>query len=250
MLAVPSSRLVTSIVAVAVAIGSSSYSSRAAGPHAPDSRAAQILRDYANLPGAFVENRGQTDPRVRYYAQGPRHAFYLTRDELILSFMDEAAARRLALALRFPGSNPRRTLEAEQRVTGEVNYFHGNDPAGWRTGIPRYAQIAYRELWPGVDLRLREQTGTLKYEFRVRAGARPADIRLAYAGATGLSLDESGALLIETGLGTLRDSPPVSYQVIDGVRVPIDSRYVLIDSTADAAQYGFAFGADTGRITS
>ena len=35
------------------------------------------------------------------------------------------------------------------------------------------AQIAYRELWPGVDLRLHEQAGTLKYEFRVRA-RRPA----------------------------------------------------------------------------
>ena len=34
----------------------------------------------------FVENRGQTDPRVRYYARGDDYGFYLTRDEVMLAF--------------------------------------------------------------------------------------------------------------------------------------------------------------------
>jgi Beta-propeller repeat len=234
-----------------------------------DGNREQVLDAYANLPIAFVENRGQADSRVRYFAQGSRYAFYLTRDEVVLSFEErsgapssipgaqrsdsptvvtaavvkEPATQGVALALRFLGGNPQVVVEGEARAPGAVNYFHGKDPAGWRTGIPRYAQVAYRELWPGVDLRLHERTGALKYEFRVRAGARPSDIRLAYTGATGLSVDGSGALLIETGMGTLRDSPPVSYQMINGRRVPVESRYVLIEGTADAAQYGFAVGA-------
>ena len=60
----------------------------------------------------------------------------------------------------------------------------------------------------------------MKYEFRVRPGARPSDVRLEYAGARGLSIDDSGALLIDTDLGVLRDAAPVSYQMIDGERVP------------------------------
>ena len=47
----------------------------------------------------FEENRGQTDPRVRYYAQGSRYAFYLTRDEVVLSFMNEPTTRGVTLAL-------------------------------------------------------------------------------------------------------------------------------------------------------
>ena len=43
--------------------------------------------------------------------------------------------------------------------------------------------------------RLEPRSGVLKYEFRVRPGARPSGIRLAYAGARGLSLDASGALV-------------------------------------------------------
>src|SRR6266850_5807262 len=239
-------RSLIGIVAVTVAIGNSSSPTSArrsnTPPDASDSRAGRVLDAYARLPVAFVENRGQIDPRVRYYAQGPRYAFYLTRDEVILSFVNDPAAGGLALSLRFRGSNQAVALEGEERAAGEVNYFHGNDPAGWRTAIPRYAQVTYRELWPGVDLLLREQAGTLKYEFRVRAGVRPADIRLAYAGATGVSIDNSGALLIETLMGTLRDSPPVSHQMIDGVRVPVDSRYALVKGTADDAEYGFEVG--------
>ena len=44
----------------------------------------------------------------------------------------------------------------------------------------------------GIDLRLREQSGVLKYEFHVRPGASPSDIRLAYGGADGLALDADG----------------------------------------------------------
>ena len=212
-----------------------------AAPRDTAAAGAKVLDAYAKLPLAFVENRGQTDPRVRYYAQGNRRAFYLTREEVMLSL--EKETRGLALALRFVGSNPGVVVEGEERAPGEVNYLRGKDAAGWQTNLRRYGQIVYRDLWPGVDLRLHDRAGALKYEFRVRPGARPADIRLAYAGASGLTLDDAGALLIDTEMGVLRDSPPVSYQMIGGVRVPVESRYVLNPGDGARTRYGFAVGA-------
>jgi len=91
-----------------------------------------------------------------------------------------------------------------------------------------------------VDMALAGQGGELKYEFRLRPGARLADIRLAYRGSSGLALDSSGALLIETSSGVLRDSPPVAYQEIAGARVPVDSRYALNHGGSAEASYGFA----------
>ena len=41
---------------------------------------------YAKLPVSFVENHGQTDARVRYYAQGNGYSFFLTPSEVMLSF--------------------------------------------------------------------------------------------------------------------------------------------------------------------
>jgi hypothetical protein len=207
-------------------------------------QARDAMRAYTNLPVAFVENRGQTDARVRYYAQGHRYAFFLTPQDIVLSFANSTASEQLALSLRFVGGNARAKLEGTEREPGEVNYLHGQDPAGWRTGLPRYEQIVYRELWPGIDLRLRDVAGTLKYEFRVRPGADPARIQLAYSGADGLALDGSGALLIDTAMGVLKDTAPVAYQTIDGARVPVESAYAL---TTDAGGrhhgYGFTVGA-------
>jgi len=209
-----------------------------------------LLDAYGKLPLAFVENQGQTDPRVRYFAHGSGYAFFLTRKEIVLLFVHRFASRaaiepathQIILALRFLGGNPDVALKGEERAPGEVNYFRGSDQARWQTQLPRYGQIVYRDLWPGVDMTLTGQGGKLKYEFHLRPGARPADIRLAYRGSSGLALDSAGALLIETSSGMLRDSPPVAYQEIGGARVPVESRYALNDGGSAGTSFGFAVG--------
>src|SRR5262245_29059527 len=246
MSSLPGRSLIMAAVVMGAALSSSSQTSARLlsipSDVAVDGRAGAILDAYAHLPIAFVENRGQTDRRVRYYAVGSRYSFYLTQNAIVLSFLNESAASELALSLQFLGSNPSAVIYGEKRAAGDVNYFHGNDATEWRTNVPRYSQVVYRDLWEGVDLRLREERGTLKYEFLVRAGARPADIRFGDAGPTGLSLDASGALRSDAAMGPLRDSSPVSQQMIDGARVPVESRYTLIKSANGRLEYGFDIG--------
>src|SRR5262249_49562215 len=109
----------------------------------------------------------------------------------------------------------------------DVNYLHGADPASWQTRLRHFHQVVYRDLWHGIDLRLREHGGALKYDFRVRPGARASDIRLAYAGAQRLAVAHTGELMIHTAAGTLRDSRPISYQDVAGARVHVASRFVV-----------------------
>jgi hypothetical protein len=104
---------------------------------APD-REAQALNAFANLPLAFVENHGQADSRVRFYAQGPRYAFHFTRDAALFTFTEEAnAARGVVFGLRFVGGNQNVTVEGAQRAPGAVTYFRGNDPARWQRSLAR-----------------------------------------------------------------------------------------------------------------
>jgi hypothetical protein len=199
------------------------------------------LDAYAKLPLSYIANAGQLDPRVRYYAQGSGYSFYLTREEMVLTFVEgspgeslrevaalqdavplraeqafsnEPVRRGIALGLSFVGANPGVILRGERQLPGTVNYFIGNDPSKWRSGLATYEQVIYRELWPGVDLLVRGVPGKFKYEFAVRAGGRVDDIRLAYRGAEEVSLDADGNLRIATALGVLRDSRPVSYQLM------------------------------------
>jgi hypothetical protein len=203
----------------------------------------QVLDAYERLPLAFVANEGQTDDRVRYYAQGVRYGFFLTPDALVLSLTQAARTRRgVTLELRFIGANPGVELQGRQRADEQVSYLRGSDPARWHTALPTFQEIVYRELWPGVDVAVRGGRGELKYEFRVRPGAAIDDIRLAYRGADGLTVDPDGTIGIATSLGVLRDSAPVAYQDIDGRRLPVESRYVTPGGTGERS-YGFAVGA-------
>ena len=227
--------VVATLVATFVLVGAAPQGSTGAAPAVtpPDA-----LSAHDRQTAAFIENRGQLDDEVRYYAQGRRYAFYLTRDRALLSFLDSSARNGVTLALGFPGSSGRGGPRGLEQADGDVNYFRGIDPTAWRTGIMRYAKVGYRDLWPGIDLHLADHAGTLKYEFRVKPGALPSNVRLEYAGARSLSIDGSGTLLIDTDLGVLRDAAPVSYQIVEGRRVPVASRFVVID--AARKQIGFA----------
>jgi len=87
---------------------------------------------------------------------------------------------------------------------------------------------------------VRGEGGKLKYEFHLKPGASVEDIRLAYRGAKGLKVGAGGELLVQTPLGIVEDTAPVSYQLIGGERVPVESRYKLLKGEGG---YGFAVGA-------
>ena len=204
-------------------------------PPAPAKAEQRATQAHAKLPLAFVPNRGQTDKSVRYYAQGAGHAFYFTPDKAVLSFTKKD--KGVALHLTPLGASPSTQLVASERAPGKVNYLIGSEH---HRNLPTYRELAYRNVWPGIDLVFRGQGGTLKYELHVQAGADLSKIGLAYGGADGLSVGKGGNLLIQTPLGTLRDSRPRSYQRIGGKRVPVDSRYA-VKSGGNA--YGFALGS-------
>jgi hypothetical protein len=126
---------------LAVTIGARADDSR--GVAADRLSGATVQDAYARLSPAFLENRGQIDRRVHYYALGSGHAFYVTRKGVELSLVRSAkpAGRGVTLAWRFAGANPHVTLQAQERLAGTVNSFHGNDRARWRTGLPRHAQV-------------------------------------------------------------------------------------------------------------
>jgi hypothetical protein len=156
----------------------------------------------------------------------------------MLSFAN-GEGRGHALDLSFLGADPDATLTARKQLSGEVNFLVGDDPAKWEQELPTHSELLYGGLWPGIDMAVRGEGGTLKYEFHLKPGSSVNDVRLAYRGAEGLKVGADGELLVRTSLGVLKDAAPVSYQRIGGERVPVESRYVLRGD----GSYGFAVGA-------
>ena len=91
---------ITTVQTVAPEGGATAYGAQAPRPTQP----AGAERAFAAMPLAFVQNQGQTDARVRYYALGNRYAFFATRDELMLSLTrgQAGSAARAGAPLRRP----------------------------------------------------------------------------------------------------------------------------------------------------
>ena len=174
----------------------------AATPPAP--AAATAASAFGDMPLAFVANQGQTDPRVRYYAVGrPLRLLRHARRADALADQGKPAATspsRCASSTAAPTK-----VTADSRAPGAVNYLVRPTAGAGRRGSRSTATGLPRPL-ARIDLRLREQAGVLKYEFHVRPGASPSDIRLAYGGPTARASTTTARCRSRPPLGVLRDS--------------------------------------------
>ncbi|WP_157200252.1 hypothetical protein [Methanogenium cariaci] len=79
--------------------------------------------------------------------------------------------------------------------------FPGLTPSCWYTNLTTYTGIVYHNLYPGIDCIYRDTDGHMKREFVVAPGANPSAIGIHYEGATGISVDTDGTLIITTPTG-------------------------------------------------
>ena len=207
-------------------------------------------------PAVFVENQGQwADQGVRYAFDGAGCAigfrdegvdFRLSRGQAETSGAEtdpiarsigsaEAAVQSTAFSLRFEGANRVQPV-GEDRAETVFNYFVG-EQSNWRSNVAGYGAVAYEGLYAGVDLRMAGQRGAMKYEFHVAPGGDYRQIQLRYEGIGGLAVGEDGSLAVDLGegRGRLVDDTPVIYQEIDGRRVEVAGRFVLLGPSS----YGF-----------
>lgn len=94
-----------------------------------------------------------------------------------------------------------------------ANFFYGQDPSRWRTQVPTYGEVHYRDLYPGVDVVVRKSGGGIEYDLLLHPGASLDQVRVRFTGARSLTLDAEGMLRIETAVGSLRHSPPRSFEL-------------------------------------
>ncbi|MCA9615824.1 MAG: hypothetical protein KC586_23875, partial [Myxococcales bacterium] len=69
--------------------------------------------------------------------------------------VEPAPLRQVGLRMWLEGGAEDAAIEASEPLQTRSNYFLGNDPDAWRTDIPNYGALRYREVRPGVDLLLR-----------------------------------------------------------------------------------------------
>jgi hypothetical protein len=181
----------------------------------------------ARLPLDFIENRGQWHTATKFVAQKGTMTAAFESTAIKLHAPTERSA---VLSLIFEHASQQATLVGEDRRSGAYNFFIGNDPSHWQSQVPAYASLRYRGLYPGVDVRVRAATEPLAYDVLLDAGADLEQVVIRADGTNGIEHAGDGSLLLKTAHGTLRQSPPKTWEVLpSGARRPINSYFRILD---------------------
>lgn len=131
-----------------------------------------------------------------------------------------------AYRMKWLGGNAEPETSAGKPSTHYYNYFLGADPSGWKAGLSGYGHVDYKEVYPGIDFHISSDKGLPKYDFIVKPGGDPAQIRLKYEGVPVPEIKDN-RLQIRTTVGLVQEMAPYAFQYVAGVFTEVDCYYTL-----------------------
>jgi len=134
------------------------------------------------------------------------------------------------LRIKFIGANAAAQAAGLEQLPTQVNYFLGNDPGQWRTGVPTFGKVCYQNVYPGIDLAYYGNQRQLEFDFVLAPGSSAGLIALQFDGVEKIEIDAGGDLILQTGSGPVRQRCPIIYQDFNGRRKEVSGRYVLGES--------------------
>jgi hypothetical protein len=212
----------------------------------PSKRDSERSTEYGNLPLSFEQNEGQTDRHIQFLSHGNGYFLFLAGSEAVFAldtptlpierrttinaatqYRSQRLRQTALVHMKLLGASTTSSGTSVDKLPGTLNYLIGNDPKKWRVGVPTYANVRYADIYPGIDLIYYGNQRQLEYDFVVKAGADPTRISLKFDGIRHISLDNSGDLTIEIGIGTITLRKPMLYQLESGQRKTIDGHFLL-----------------------
>ncbi|MES2565717.1 MAG: PKD domain-containing protein [Bacteroidota bacterium] len=200
-------------------------------------------------PGVtFTENAGQWENNILFKATLDGGALFLENDKLVFNFYDKYKSRKFhfnhihpgsliddiikghAYAVVFEGCNRVNTIDKYQKGKYYENYFVGSDDSKWKGEVSNYHQLFYRELYHQIDYEILTAVTNIKYNFHVKPGGNPDDIKLHYEGIENIQINK-GVLVIKPNANEVFEQKPYAYQVINGITKVVPCNFLLINNT-------------------
>lgn len=204
--------------------------------------------DQIKLPHSFIKNNGQEDSRALFTTAFKGRRFFFSSDRITSVELEpieehlpepedfpvpfhesgsETLRNGVAVELSFVNAKSDLIPEGVLPQPGYHHFYKGNDSTKWSNGVPHYKELCYPAVWEGVDLEVSGSQDGMKMNWVLDRPDRASSIRLHWAGADSLEIDDTGNLLVHHALGTLTDLCPIAYQEIDGEREPVGCAYRL-----------------------
>lgn len=197
---------------------------------------------------SFVENKGQIHnpegkpvPLILYSAHDKNTTMFLKKSGISYIFRksqdkiekdDEPKGRSLQqikgrnsnyiiyrLDIELLNANQNPLVEAENEQQYKENFFTANSGTEGIINARSYKRIVYKDVYPKIDWVVYFKNNQIKYDFIIREGGNPTNIRLKYNGAQAIKLNNDGSLTTTTPLGDVTEEAPYSYEKETGKRI-------------------------------
>ncbi|NDB47416.1 MAG: hypothetical protein EB163_09130, partial [Nitrososphaeria archaeon] len=193
--------------------------------------------NYVNLADArlgsltlpFIENLGQSDSSVRYYADTFAGRIYVTNNSIVYPSTNGLT--------EYPMTHNLMHVGGTNKSNTNVSIFVGDDPLQWKSDVPTFNVVTFGNVWNGISMDLSAHGNNVEKIFTVSPHADVSQIKLSFDGIDSLSLDLYLRLVLSTKDGQFIFERPIAYQYINGNKVFVPVQYSVSDS-----EYGFSVG--------
>jgi hypothetical protein len=190
-----------------------------------------------NLPLCFQASPQTTPGSAQFLTRGANYQFLLSPTEVRI-VLGKTGVKPVEVRMNFAGANSGAQMSGDDELPGKVNYFIGDNPAEWHTGMATFARVRVSRLYPGVNLVYYGDQRQLEYDFVIAPGIDPGVIKVRFNGVDKISIGDRGELLLAVAGGKILQPAPVIYQMVRGGHQAVEGGYRLLDAHTVAFTVG------------
>lgn len=193
-----------------------------------------VVSKMSNGGAKYLENRGQWDPRALYRLQKQGLTYWVTANGAVMDFHtisnlpDSAEKMRIGqvVTMELVGGTPNR-IEREPAKPGKFRTdFVGFAGKRNAKGVVSFAETTIRNIAPGMNMRHYMDAGQPRYDVVIRPSAVAKSVDLVFKGAERVWVDKEGSIQIATLAGQVSQRGLQVYQMIDGQKSVLPSKFV------------------------
>jgi PKD repeat protein len=195
--------------------------------------------EYSNTQIPFIENIGQTDADIKFFANTFGGTVFISTDGKIIYSLpkkENGAIRTCSIKEEFIEKNSTQ-ISGDEKAQTIVNDFRGNNLSQWKNNIPTYNSLSLGEIYDGIEVKLKAYGNNVEKLFCVEPESSPDEIKVHINGANELLVSKTGELEVVTDAGKIAFTKPIAYQEFNKERKFIDVTYSVND-----CDYGFIVG--------
>ena len=174
----------------------------------------------SKIPIYFIQNNGQFNKKALFYARTSKYFIWITKKGLIFDSVRKNKIKnqkkyqykRDVSRLLFKGANKSPQIVPIDKTKYRVNYFTGKDKSKWKTGISTSKAVVYKNIYPYIDLKIYGKEKQIEYDWIIKPGGNPTNIRFEFKDVKCTELDNKGNIIIRTEFGKIIHKRASAYQ--------------------------------------